>query len=92
MRVRAQVQHQKETPFRLNERVPMRYQVMGQERRLLLRPERLPFPALYWWLLRMPEQGPHRGQGLPQPSGGWEFGRTKSKGKSQKPKRRMAEA
>jgi hypothetical protein len=44
-RVGVQVQHQKETLFRFDERVPMRYQVVGQERRLLLRPEPLLFPV-----------------------------------------------
>lgn len=42
-RVGVQAQYQKETPFRLDERVPRRYQVMGQERRLLLRLEPLLF-------------------------------------------------
>jgi hypothetical protein len=50
----------------------MRYQVMGPERWLLLRPERLPFPALLRRLLQVPEQGPHKGQGLPQPYRGRE--------------------
>ena len=44
---------------------------MGPERGLLLRPERLPFPALLLRLLQVPEQGPHQGQALPQPSRGW---------------------
>ena len=41
-----QVQYQKGTLFRFDERVPMRDQIMGPERHLLLRPELLPFPAL----------------------------------------------
>ena len=73
-RVGVQVQHQKETPFRLDERVPMRYQVMGPERWLLLRPERLPFPTLLRRLLRAPERGPHKGQEFPLRSGGRESG------------------
>jgi hypothetical protein len=44
-RVGVQAQHQKETPFRLDELVPRRCQVMGQERRLLLWPEPLLFPV-----------------------------------------------
>ena len=65
MRVWAQVQHPEEKLRRLDERGPMRYQVMGPERCLLLRPERSPFPAL----LRQPLRVPDKGQGLPQPSG-----------------------
>ena len=65
------MQHQKGTLFRFDERVPMRYQVMGPERHLLLQPERLPFPALSRWLLRVSEPGPHKGQALPLPSRGW---------------------
>jgi hypothetical protein len=45
----------------------MRYQIMGPERWLLLRPERLPFPTLLRRLLQVPEQGPGKGQELPQP-------------------------
>jgi len=66
VRFRAQVQHQKVTLFRLDERGPMRYQVMGAERPLLLRAGRRPFPAL----LRMQEWRPFRGRELPQPSAG----------------------
>ena len=54
-RVGVQAQYQKETPFRLDERVPRRYQVMGQERRLLLRPE----PLLFSVPCRPQERGPH---------------------------------
>ena len=68
MRVRAQVQRQEGTLFRFDERGPIRYQVTGPERHLLLQPERLPFPTL----LRPQERRPFRGQGLPQPSGGRE--------------------
>ena len=63
--------------FRLDERVPMRCRVMGPKRRLLLRPERLLFPALLRRLLQVPEQIPFRGQELPQPYRGRWQGRTK---------------
>jgi hypothetical protein len=48
VRVRVRDQHLKGTLFRLDERGPMRYQVRGPERCLLLRPERVPLR----WLLR----------------------------------------
>ena len=79
MRVRAQVQYPEEKLFRLDERVPMRYQVMGEERCLLPRPERLPSPVLLQRLLQVPEKGPLRGQALAQPSRGREeFGQSRS--------------
>jgi len=62
---------------------PRQTQVRGPRRTSLQEPGQR--------LQRVLERGPFRGQGLPQPSGGWEIGRTKSKGKSQKPKRKMAE-
>ena len=65
VQVRTQVQHPEQKPFRLDELVPMRCQVRGPERCLLLRPERLPFPAL----LRRQEPGPAKGQALAQLSG-----------------------
>ena len=65
MRVSEQMQHQEGTLFRLDERGLVRGQVRGPERPLLLRPERLPFPAL----LRTQERGPAKGQALAQLSG-----------------------
>jgi hypothetical protein len=50
-------------------RRPVRGPVMGPERCLSQCPERLPFPALLRRLLQVPEQGPHKGQALPQLSG-----------------------
>jgi hypothetical protein len=87
VQVRAQVQHQKGTLFRLDERGPMRYQVMGPERHLLLRPERLPFPALW----RLQDRGPFGGQGFPQPSRGRESAKTKSEAKGQEARRKTSE-
>jgi len=68
--VRAQVQHPEEKLFRLDERGLVQGLVMGSERELLQRPERLLLPALLRRLLRVPEQEPHKGQALPQLSGG----------------------
>ena len=69
VRVSAQVQYPEEKPFRLEKHVPIRCQVTGPEQCLLLRPERLPFPALWRLLLQVPEQNPLKGQALAQLSG-----------------------
>jgi hypothetical protein len=81
------VQNREEALLRLVERAPMRCQVGGPERRLLLRPERLPFPTLLQRLLQAPEQRPLRGQGLPPQSGEWAH-RGNSKFKMQSAKSR----
>jgi hypothetical protein len=77
--LRTQMQHREQVLLRFDERVPAR----GHERPLYRAPQRR--------LLRAPERGPRRGQELPLWSGGWEFARTKSKGKSQKAKRKTEE-
>ena len=62
---RAQMQHPEQALLRFDERV--------QARGPVIRPERgqeWPLcPAPYRRLLRVPEQGPHKGQALPQLSG-----------------------
>jgi len=72
MRVRAQEQHQEGPRFRLVERVLARGPVMRRERWLLQRRgQRLP-PTLLSWPARRQDQGLLRGEGLPEPSRGWE--------------------
>jgi len=69
---RAQEQHREQALLRFDERVPARGPVVrperGHERPLHLAPHRR--------LLRVPEQRPFRGQGLPQLSGGRPPGRS----------------
>ena len=64
--LRVQMQHREQALLRFDRRAQARGPVMrpkrGQERPLYLAPQRR--------LLRVPEQGPHRGQALPQLSGG----------------------
>ena len=63
---RAQMQHPEQALLRFDERVQARGPVIrperGQERPLC--------PAPYRRLLRVPEQGPLKGQALAEPSGG----------------------
>ena len=68
VRVRAQVQHQEGSLFRLEERVQARGLVMGPERVH----EQPLYPVPWRRLLQVPEQRPHRGQALAQPSRGRE--------------------
>jgi hypothetical protein len=69
VRLRVQMQHREQAPWRFDERAQARGPVIRPEREPLQWHERLPLPALLRWLLRVPEQGPHKGQGLPQLSG-----------------------
>ena len=62
---RAQMQHRDRALLRLNERELVRGLVMGPERGQ----ERPLYPVPWRRLLPMPEQRPHKGQGLPQRSG-----------------------
>ena len=72
MRFRVQVQCRNQVPLGYEYRRPGRGPSMGSERLPLRWPERLPFPTLLRRLLQVPEQEPHKGQALPQPSGGRE--------------------
>ena len=63
------MQHPEQKPFRLDERVQARGPVIRPEREPLQWQERLLLPALLRRLLQVPEQGPLKGQGLPQLSG-----------------------
>jgi hypothetical protein len=62
------MRHREQALLRFDERAQARGPVMRPERGH----ERPLHPAPYRRLLRVPEQGPHKGQGLPQPSGGRE--------------------
>ena len=66
MQVRTQVLNRDRALLRFDERGLARGLVIRQERGH----ERPPFPVLERLLLRTQERGPHRGQELPQPSGG----------------------
>jgi hypothetical protein len=79
--LRAQMQHREQVLLRLDERAQARGPVMRPERGH----ERPLRPPPYRRLLRVPEQGPFRGQGLPQLSGGRAH-RGKSKCKMQSAK------
>jgi hypothetical protein len=85
VRFRAQVQSRNQVQLGFQDRRLLRVPSMGPERPLLLRPERLPFPALLRRLLQVPEQGPYKGQALPLLSGGRAH-RGKSKCKMQSAK------
>ena len=56
-----------QVPLGYEYRRPVRGPSMGPERLPLQWPERLQFPALW----RLQDRGPFKGQGFPQPSGGW---------------------
>ncbi|MCX6843076.1 MAG: hypothetical protein NTX53_12430 [candidate division WOR-3 bacterium] len=65
---KARLQEPEPVPVRVDKRAQVRGQVIGQEREQ----ERASYPGPERRLLRVPEQGPHKGQGLPQPSRGRE--------------------
>jgi hypothetical protein len=64
--LRVQMQHREQALLRFDERAQARGPGIRPERGQ----ERPPHPAPYRRLLRVPEQGPHKGQALPQLSGG----------------------
>ncbi len=63
--LRVQTQHPEQTLLRFDERAQARGPVIRPERGK----ERPLYPAPQRRLLRMPEQGPHKGEALPQLSG-----------------------
>ena len=63
---RVQMQHREQALLRFDERVQARGPVIRPERGQ----ERPLYPAPYRRLLRVPEQGPLKGQALAEPSGG----------------------
>jgi hypothetical protein len=65
VQLRAQVQHWEQALLRFDERELVRGLVMGPERGH----ERPLYPVPWRRLLPVPEQSPHKGQGLPQRSG-----------------------
>jgi hypothetical protein len=76
-----QVRRREQTLLQFVEWSHRRRPVLGMERRQ----ERSLLSELSQRPLRVADQGPHRGQGLGQWSGGREFAGTKSMGRGQRP-------